>query len=663
MSRPASRALARYGLPDDSRVADDLRTAGLAEDGLADAGAEPVLAALSRTGRPDLAVAALAGVVRALRTGARSTDPAAELLRALRTSVGFRGRLLGALGGSATLGDHLIAHPEQWLLLRDDRAGRRVGDGRAEGVGLDPSRWWFTVATSPSRFHRALARAVGLDPEGDPCTGTAGTHPMITGPPAVAALRIAYRERLLLIAAADLAHTVEPSLTAPGVAAVSRALSDLADALLQAALAVAAAELPATAAPARLGVLAMGKCGAVELNYVSDVDVIFIADRPAAVGSETAMLASATALASSMMRICGQVAWEVDASLRPDGKAGALVRTPAGHRAYYQKWAHTWEFQALLKARPAAGDLALGREFMDITRPGVWSAAQRESFVADVQAMRRRVEDNIPAADRERELKLGAGGLRDVEFAVQLMQLVHGRGDEALRTPATLDALDALIAGGYVGRDDGAELAEAYAFLRRVEHLLQLQRLRRTHRLPSDPGELLWLARAAGYAGSGTVDGVEMFTAERLRHAAAVRRLHEKLFYRPLLTAVAAVPTEELRLSPAAATSRLAALGFAAPAAALRHIAALTEGVSRRAAIQRTLLPVLLGTFADSADPDAGLLSYLQVSDALAETPWYLRLLRDEGSVAQRLAGLLGESRLVASLLAAGPRGAASAGR
>jgi glutamate-ammonia-ligase adenylyltransferase len=629
MTRPASRALARYGLSDDARVGEDLRTAGLAADGAADPGAEPVLAALSRTGRPELAVAGLAGLVRALRSG--GADRAAELLGMLRSRDGFRGRLLGVLGGSATLGDHLVSHPESWRALVEDRAG-------AGFVG----------------FRDTLAAAVGADPR------LAGP-PSVTGRAAVAALRSAYRDRLLLIAAADLAPTVEPSLVAPGVRTVGRALSDLADALLQTALAVASAELPAAAAPARLGVVAMGKCGAVELNYVSDVDVIFVADHPAgppgAPGErdETAMLATATVLASSLMRICGQAAWEVDASLRPDGKAGPLVRTPAGHQAYYQRWAHTWEYQALLKARPAAGDPALGQEFLEITRPGVWSAAGRESFVPDVQAMRRRVEDAIPVADRDRELKLGAGGLRDVEFAVQLLQLVHGRADETLRAPATLDALDALIDGGYVGREDGAELSQAYAFLRRVEHLLQLQRLRRTHRLPTDPAELRWVARTAGYAASGTADAVELFTADRLRHAATVRRLHEKLFYRPLLTAVAAVPTDELRLSPDAAASRLAALGFAMPGAALRHIATLTEGVSRRAAIQRTLLPVLLGTFADSSDPDAGLLSYLQVSEALAGTPWYLRLLRDEGLVAQRLAALLGESRLVGTLLQRAP--------
>ena len=182
----------------------------------------------------------------------------------------------------------------------------------------------------------------------------------------------------------------------------------------------------------------MGKCGAKELNYLSDVDVIFVADHPHAAGptrpssrtgTSPAMLATATQLASGLMRICGAAAWEVDAALRPEGKAGALVRTPAGLASYYKRWAHTWEFQALLKARPAAGDPGLGEQFLEITAPGVWSAAGRDSFVDDVQAMRRRVEDNIPERQRSRELKLGAGGLRDVEFAVQLLQLVHGRTD------------------------------------------------------------------------------------------------------------------------------------------------------------------------------------------------------------------------------------------
>ena len=674
MVRPA-RALARYGLPDAATVRADLATVGLLGDDPRDPEVDAVLVALSRAGSAELAVRQLARLVVALRAdGAASADDpvlgadhAAELLRALRHDPGFRARLLGLLGGSEPLGDHLVAHPADWSALAEPGS--------------------FAQLTAPDRAISALASAV-REPGGT----------LLGVRASIAPLRAAYRTRLAVIAAADLAPSVDPGPAGPDLDAVCQALTVLADALLGAALDVARAAHPGPS-PVRLAVVAMGKCGARELNYVSDVDVLFVAggqdgvpagsvsggsvgsaaDGPAMgepaqrtaptptaahgdtpgppdADADPAMLVTATAQATELIRICGQVAWEVDAGLRPEGRAGPLVRTLAGYASYYERWAKTWEFQALLKARPAAGDADLGERLLALTRPGVWTAADRESFVPDVQAMRRRVEDAVPVADRDRELKLGAGGLRDVEFAVQLLQLVHGRVDESLRVPGTLAALAALTAGGYVGRQDGAELAEAYRFQRRIEHLLQLQHLRRTHSLPTAAGDRGWLARAAGLASTGApTDASGRLDAELTRHAATVRRLHEKLFYRPLLTAVVAVPTDELRLTPEAAESRLAALGFAAPQPALQHIAALTDGVSRRAAIQRTLLPVLLDALADAPDPDAGLLAYRQVSDALAETPWYLRLLRDEGLVAQRLVRLLGTSRLVAELLQRAP--------
>jgi [glutamine synthetase] adenylyltransferase / [glutamine synthetase]-adenylyl-L-tyrosine phosphorylase len=311
----------------------------------------------------------------------------------------------------------------------------------------------------------------------------------------------------------------------------------------------------------------------------------------------------------------------------------------------------------LLKARPVAGDADLGRDYVATLRPLVWSAAQREGFVTDVQAMRRRVLDNLPAVEVDREVKLGPGGLRDVEFAVQLLQLVHGRSDESLRSPTTLVALDALAAGGYVGRNDALQLAAAYRFLRTVEHRLQLHQLRRTHLLPTSDADLRRLARATGHR------DVESWRGEYDAHTRLVRRLHEKLFYRPLLDAVARLPAEEARLTAEAAAQRLEALGFVDPVAALRHLEALTRGVSRRAAIQRTLLPVMLGWFADAADPDAGLLAFRQVSDALGSTPWYLRVLRDEGATAERLARLLATSRYVADLLARAPEAVPMLGR
>ncbi|MBE7187872.1 bifunctional [glutamine synthetase] adenylyltransferase/[glutamine synthetase]-adenylyl-L-tyrosine phosphorylase, partial [Jatrophihabitans endophyticus] len=287
--------------------------------------------------------------------------------------------------------------------------------------------------------------------------------------------------------------------------------------------------------------------------------------------------------------------------------------------------------------------------------PMVWEACEREDFVHEVQAMRRRVESNVPPELRSRELKLGRGSIRDVEFAVQLLQLVHGRADETLRTPETLPALAALRDGGYVGRDDAVSLIDAYRFLRALEHRLQLHRMRRTHVMPDDADEQEWVGRALGYRPDHRGDARAVFRSEWDLHAREVRRLHEKLFYRPLLEAVARVPSEALRLTTTEAGRRLEALGFDDPAAALRHIESLTAGLSRRAALQRTLLPVLLSDFADAPDPDGGLLAYRRLSDELGSTPWYLRFLRDGDTVVSRLAYVLGTSRYAARMLSRAP--------
>jgi [glutamine synthetase] adenylyltransferase / [glutamine synthetase]-adenylyl-L-tyrosine phosphorylase len=691
--------LARLGFADADRAWALLGPSGLrlwdaAANAPTDPGAASVVSSLGRAADPDLAALALARLVEA------AGDDAGPLLDRLRADSRVRGRLIGVLGASSALGDHLVAHPEDWRLLDSDdghvearshlaappgdgpaEGGGHMaapgseasvafpgpmtvppGDGPAEGGGHVAASGGVTSMAVPTPVtappdeandragHRAaLLAAVGADPE-DPPTGTGGAAARNGGADIVAALRVAYRRRLLPIAARDLAGEVE-------VEQVAAELADLAAATLSAGLAVARAALPAGAAPCRLAVIGMGKCGGRELNYVSDVDVVFVAEPADSTVDETAALQTATALASELVRVCGGVAWPVDAALRPEGRVGPLVRTLASHEAYYRRWARTWEFQALLKARPVAGDLALGREYVARLAPLVWTAGGADRFVDDVQAMRRRVEEAVPPALAEREIKLGRGGLRDVEFAVQLLQLVHGRADESLREPATLDALAALSAGGYVGRHDAATLAASYRFLRLVEHRLQLQRLRRTHLVPDDPAGLRWLARALGYRPDRRGDAVAVFHAEWALHAREVRRLHEKLFYRPLLGAVARVPVEGLRLTPEAARHRLEALGFADPDGALRHLEALTAGVSRRAAIQRALLPVMLESFADAPDPDAGLLGYRQVSDALEGSPWYLRLLRDSGQVAQRLSLLLGTSRYVADLLVRAPEG------
>ncbi|MER6749480.1 bifunctional [glutamine synthetase] adenylyltransferase/[glutamine synthetase]-adenylyl-L-tyrosine phosphorylase [Streptomyces fungicidicus] len=596
--------LLRHGFTDPS-AAEQL----LDSEGLAAVRSDPVLLdALGATADPDLA---LHGLVRLLEAQQGGTARQ-ELLDTLIAAKPLRDRLLGVLGASEALADHLARHPSDWQAL----------------VTYEPR----DLHPGVEEFERGLAEAT------DPVS-----------------LRVAYRRCLLSIAARDVCGTIQVDQTAAE-------LADLATATLRAALALAGADAPEDAAMCRLAVIAMGKCGGHELNYVSDVDVIFVGEAVDGADEDKAVRAAGR-LAAHMMRICSETTvegsiWPVDANLRPEGRNGPLVRTLASHLAYYQRWAKTWEFQALLKARPVAGDLALGEEYVAALEPLVWGAAERENFVADVQKMRRRVVENIPASEIDRQLKLGPGGLRDVEFAVQLLQLVHGRADGSLRSGTTLDALKALATGGYVGRTDAAQLDDAYRFLRTMEHRIQLYRLRRTHLVPEDDAGLRRLGRSLGLR----TDPVATLNREWRRHASVVRRLHEKLFYRPLLDAVAALAPGEARLSAEAARERMVALGYEDPAAALRHLEALASGVTRKAAIQRTLLPVLLGWFAESADPDAGLLNFRKVSDALGKTPWYLRLLRDEGAAAENLARVLSAGRLAPDLLMRAPEAVALLG-
>ncbi|WP_229053403.1 bifunctional [glutamine synthetase] adenylyltransferase/[glutamine synthetase]-adenylyl-L-tyrosine phosphorylase [Aeromicrobium sp. Leaf350] len=574
----------------------DAATAHLADlgdvDTLVESGLIDQIAAVAS---PDSAIASLAAIARSM---------GADRLRAKLEDAELRSRLLVVLGTSEAMGDFLARHPEHVDELAADQLDLR----RREA---DAMRAELAEATDATE------------------------------------LRVTYYRQLLCTIARDLnAYSTFRE--------TSSELSDLAVSTLEAALKIARSE-EGDADLVRLAVIAMGKTGGHELNYISDVDVIFVHEVVEGADDQKALRA-ANRLASATMRICSEhtsegTIWEVDANLRPEGSQGPLTRTVASHVAYYERWATTWEFQALLKARFAAGDAELGGEYLAAVQPMVWEASTRENFVSDTRAMRRRVIDHIPAAQRERQLKLGSGGLRDVEFAVQLLQLVHGRADESLRSPTTLDALEALTRGGYVGRRDGSALEEAYEFLRTLEHRIQLFRLRRSHIVPDDEEDLSRLGRSMGYR----VQPAENLVSEWQSHRRIVRRLHEKLFYQPLLEAVAALPTEGLRLSPEAARERLVALGFRDPKGALAHLEAMTSGVARRKAIQRALLPAMLAWFSESPDPDAGLLAFRSISESLGESHWYLRKLRDEGEGAEQLARLLSSSRYAADLMVRNP--------
>lgn len=542
--------------------------------------------------------------------------------------------LYRVLGASAAIGEFLLRRPEHLGVLEEDPA--ELPETRGEDVAAE--------------YRTGLLRAVGADPE------AAQPVAELTGNDARLALRVAYRAFLVRIATADLCHP-EPVEFMPAVGA---ALADLAAAALEAALAVARAELAEAgqdASEVSLAVIGMGKCGARELNYISDVDVIYaVGPAPGASPDEQTQVRIGTDLVKKLTQTIYGVGpepglWEVDANLRPEGKDGPLVRTVDSHRAYYRRWAENWEFQALLKARPLAGDQELAGQYMDVITPLVWEAAGREGFVDSVQNMRRRVTAHIPAEEQERQIKLGVGGLRDVEFTVQLLQLVHGRTDEQVRTRSTTAALAALADRSYVARDDAARFGEEYRWLRLLEHRVQLLQLRRTHLMPAKDAEQTAVARGMAGAREEQRPTAEEMLATWKGVKRSVRGLFQRLFFRPLLAAVAHLSADEVALTPEAAQDRLAALGYLDPKGAMRHIEALTKGVSRRAEIQRTILPVLLGWFARGVDPDAGLLNFRRLSEALGSTHWYLKMLRDSPVAAERLCQILASSRFVADML------------
>jgi len=568
---------------------------------------------------PDLALAGLNNLVHARP----------DLFELLAANEVLIHRLAAVLGASVALNQHLCANPGDLEVLCGAVDRRSLAELRAE-----------------------LLAAVGADPD---LSEPVADHTRSDD------LRRGYRRALLRIAARDLT-SADLLAVLPDIAAE---LADLADATVEAALALARGEVTDWQR-CRIGVLALGKTGAGELNYVSDVDVLYVGEPAIGADGEPVCdpgtaIQVATRMATALTRICSAhtgagTIWPIDAALRPEGKAGALVRTLASHRAYYEKWAKNWEFQAMLKARPMAGDLSLAQEFVDMVWPMVWRVADNDQFVAETQAMRLRVISLLPSRDANHEIKLGAGGLRDVEFSVQLLQLVHGRSDERLRLRGTFEALTALVDHGYVGRADGFDLGTAYRLQRLLEHRIQLYRLRRTHLMPADDVSQRWLARSIGLA--ETEELMHLWRATTRR----VLRLHQRLFYSPLLAAVARIPSAEVGLTSEEAETRLRALGYGDAKAALRHIEALSAGMTRSAEIQRQLLPAMLGWLTAGPNPDHGLLAFRQVSEELGATPWYLRTMRDGDAMAEHLARILASSRYAVDLLMRAPQNAALLG-
>jgi glutamate-ammonia-ligase adenylyltransferase len=489
-----------------------------------------------------------------------------------------------------------------------DLEARLTGDGEMREA--------FVAVSAASRF---LARLLGADPSAVDVLADVHTRttPDVTSGAALARWK---RLELLRIAARDLIG-LDP------LEAVGANLAALGDDVL-----AGAHELDGDAGAAVIG---MGKLGARELNYASDIDVVFVGD-----GDPRPMLATA--------RQC----FRVDTDLRPEGRDGPLIRTLSSYEAYWDRWADTWEFQALLKARAVAGDPDLGAAFVAAATERVWGRPFGVDELRAVRSMKARAEAELARRGlTDREVKRGRGGIRDIEFAVQLLQMVHGRADAALRCPATLDALAELTAAGYVDPADGDALAEAYRFLRTVEHRLQLVEDQQVHAVPAAATARTHLARVMGYADDATTTALARFDEALRAHQAVARSIHERLFFRPLLEAFTNPATATTALSATAIETRLAAFGFTEAERTRQALVELTRGLTRSSRLMQQMMPLLLGWLSESPDPDLGLLGLRMLATGQHRTGQLAAAFRESPEAARRLCVIVGTSRLLTDAL------------
>jgi [glutamine synthetase] adenylyltransferase / [glutamine synthetase]-adenylyl-L-tyrosine phosphorylase len=515
------------------------------------------------------------------------TDPRArELLD--RPDIGpVAARLLGFSSAAADL---LVRHPDEVEALADVSARDRVAlDGE--------------LATDVSRLG---------DAEG---------------------LRRFRRRAMLRVAGRDL-----------GGAALEEVVAEITD-VVDACLALASDRtLPATA------VIGLGKLGGRELNYASDVDLLFMHGGSGPDAQERAEEAAAAFLKLLSEPTPAGIVVRVDPTLRPGGRSGVLSRSLPATLTYYERESAQWERQAMLKARVVAGESALGDAFVRGVGAFVYPDELQPGAIEEVRRTKVRLEDYIRQRGKEfTEVKRGRGGIRDVEFAVQLLQIVHGRRDATLRSPNTLAALEALAREGYVARVDADALADAYRFLRRLEHRLQIVRDLQTHDLPPDLRSRTTIARSLGLTDAAGLQ------TEYDRTTGLVRGLHERLFYRPLLEAFAGPVTPRSGVDRAATEELLTGLGFANPSRGYEILARLVDPATRLGKVLAHIFPLMAAPLALAADPDAALVRLERVAHAVGDRTGPADALASDPGAARRLAYVAGASSFATDLIVADP--------
>ena len=433
-------------------------------------------------------------------------------------------------------------------------------------------------------------------------------------------------------------------------------LSNLADVCLQAVYEVAQAKLcqQFKVPGARFAIIGMGKLGGQELNYSSDVDVIFVYDEDGPLTATLSKHEFCTKLSAEIIRQVGTKTAEgsifrIDLRLRPDGASGPLVRSLDSCENYYAQSGETWERMALIKARGVAGDPALGEEFTQMLQPFVYARYAGAQVVQQMAAIKQRIESEIVRDDRlTRHVKLGIGGIREIEFIVQSFQVLRGGRSPQLRTNSTLAALPLLVQAKLLDAPDATTLAEAYRFLRNVEHRLQMEMDLQTHTIPDEAHAQYRLARSLDFL------TVAEFTAAQNAHTRAVRRIYTAVLSNAAATAPAPA---EIQIT----ADRLREVGFVESAAAFQTIEQLRHGTGVEHVSQRTqelfsrLEPMLLNTANRLAEPDLALARFETFVSAYGSRGLLYELLARSPKLVEMLLHLGDASRYFADTLAEQP--------
>ncbi|MCK5619433.1 MAG: hypothetical protein KAJ17_08530 [Candidatus Krumholzibacteria bacterium] len=452
------------------------------------------------------------------------------------------------------------------------------------------------------------------------------------------AIRRAHRQALLKIGVRDLlgkASTEETTLR----------LSNLADAVSGVVLEVIAADLGGN--PGGFAVIALGKLGGRELNYSSDIDLIYVCENT---DEETTayFVKLARAFTAALAEATGEgYLYRVDLRLRPDGQSGPLVNSETSMRIYYENRGRPWEFQAMLKARAIAGDITLGHRLLDTVSSLVFNPTLPYSPLEDIARMRSQIKENIPPRERTFNIKLMAGGIRDIEFTAQTFQLMHGHRHIELRTPNTLEALSQIERLKLLKKWEVDNLTSAYRFFRLVEHRLQMMHQIKTHTVPQSPEEIALLARRVSKGPLGKY-ATDSFLETLSKHLANVRTFSDSFFAGEDVhphSVLLLLPEDDER-----ANTIIGSYGISNVRRAMHVLHAMAYGSfpklhdrATRSAFEE-LMPFLLEDVSETGNPDRTLVNVAQLAEASRSEASFYRLLVDSPPVRRRVVAIAGFS-------------------